>query len=360
MSSVLNKIVKLRTITPLIIQHTEVIPKYEYFIDEQTKKISIYKGNLLEFLVEKGLNYETIKEILFKDEGIENLDSVLQKLQFNPNLKNEVEKRIVKLNFNGEKKRLIEIKDFIHNEKFYYIPGSSIKGALRSYLTLYELIQDPNKKNELRLLCDSIAFHLKRARVHNDKKIQLRDLLFKSKKLNIRKENFNHLKENKNKINQEIKEIEEKIKNEFCFKKIQISDSNPVELDKFEVNLVYRGKRNKKIEGIPNFVLSLKEDVEVELKIKINEKLLDKLKIAVREVNKNVLEKLKHKEIFDKDTIDKLKKLNENNFLINLGGFSGSLTKTIISLLSNYYPTTFNYVFKDNKKIPLGWVLIEI
>jgi len=388
-------ILKLKTVSPLFIGkgQDETILKTNYYIDSEKNKAFILKKDLIEIFLEKGLNNKKIKQLIYKNKDGEKellgLKEIIENVKNNENIDaftkekilKELDKHIVEIEANTKKESgLKEIKNFISLGKGsfnYYIPGSSLKGALRNYIILKILLNiNPTLVEEVAQMLEKIIKFLRR----NNKQFQLANI--KVEKLSRYKQNKykaleNYLKLINNFLNGKSNNISDyRIKdylnkNKFLYGifnslNFVISDSNILDVGDFKVIKMNRvKKKSNKIEGVPNYILALSENKEAIFNLKIKkerkEKFLEFLANSIKEVNKKVFESYGRIKLLDKDFLRKLNelngKVNENYLLINLGGLSGSKTKSIISLLSYIYPNSYNLT-PDNKII--GWVGLKI
>ena len=388
-------ILKLKTVSPLFIGkgQDETILKTNYYIDSEKNKAFILKKDLIEIFLEKGLNNKKIKQLIYKNKDGEKellgLKEIIENVKNNENIDaftkekilKELDKHIVEIEANTKKESgLKEIKNFISLGKGsfnYYIPGSSLKGALRNYIILKILLNiNPTLVEEVAQMLEKIIKFLRR----NNKQFQLANI--KVEKLSRYKQNKykaleNYLKLINNFLNGKSNNISDyRIKdylnkNKFLYGifnslNFVISDSNILDIEDFKVIKINRvKKKSNKIEGVPNYILALSENKEAIFNLKIKkerkEKFLEFLANSIKEVNKKVFESYGRIKLLDKNFLRKLnelnEKVNENYLLINLGGLSGSKTKSIISLLNYIYPNSYNLT-PDNKII--GWVGLKI
>ncbi|HIQ50319.1 MAG TPA: type III-A CRISPR-associated RAMP protein Csm5, partial [Nanoarchaeota archaeon] len=181
---------KVRTITPLFIGkgNDESIIKYNWYIDENNKKVEIMKKDLLSILVEKGFDSDQIRSILYKEENeLRNLKEIEEE-------SNEKIRQIIKENkilldayIYGRKKdyKKMDINNFINFEDEdvfrYYVPGSSLKGVLRTY-AVFKILLD-KEKSLIENLANYLCSLLPRERRFK-KTIQIKDVIKKLKTYN--------------------------------------------------------------------------------------------------------------------------------------------------------------------------------
>jgi len=291
-----------------------------------------------------------------------------------------------------------------------YIPGSAIKGAIRTAFLWYALKK--NKKGDLiKESEDKIREGLDQMR----------------KELNRSQSNKKKIRETwKRRIGKEVeklvfygKEVDAKYD---IFKTIQISDSNPIDSENVIVSTVkimsatrgnygWKNFRNKRVvpnhkQATPSFVECIKKDVDIEgLNITINEFLLkneimrkigfnNKQKKGIynfvdicNEFAKSLIEyEKKFYQDYGLTELSNFYKDIESNitendaFFLHLGWGSGWHGMTIGTLLDNAllrdlrwefrlgknkpfihkFPKTRKIVFEDNKPAyPLGWVRVS-
>jgi len=395
--------VKLRTITPLFIGKSkeDVLVKYNWYLDENNKKAEILKQDLLKILIELGLNNKQIKSLLYnKKEGkkeirnLREIENSINNLDIPFDLKEKIKEIITKnkvilpAKIYGRSKeyKTVALENFINfeknNEIHYYLPGSSLKGALRTYI-VFKILLD-NYSHLVRDLANNLNYLLSQIRTPPKlNKVQIKDIIDDtSRRKLIRKylSNEQHLIHRINNLIRTIKNLENYLnkveshlsgKNKlerpeyewlygfFNSNNFIIRDSEILNLNDFIVLELKRKKRNEDKQGIPNLLLALSKDKEVTLDLEIKnnrERFFGFLKEATKEINNLVIKKYGEK-LSNNDLISKLEDLNKNELLINIGRFSGASVKSLLSLFMNNYPVTFNLT-PDNEI--LGWTILKI
>ncbi|MEO2154817.1 MAG: type III-A CRISPR-associated RAMP protein Csm5 [Nanoarchaeota archaeon] len=448
--------VVLKTITPLFIGkgQEENIITYNWWVDKNGREAWLLKIDLLHIFLKHRLKDKEVRRIIMKkikDQNnnqalkIFNLKDILENLE-KENLikvKEEIKKNTVKfktgknLDVYGRKEgyETRNLRNFINFEKnnqfFYYIPGSSLKGALRTYI-LFWLLDKLNNKfgNAFGYLANPTLESILRNKRKQKKQIQLKDIinslrkvtkngrdvywinlleftkelleiffdgkrkgkieigkfniiidfqsLIRDNTLNLYSQIEQVLKHNKKLQSYQRKFLEQLLEKDidalekflinyrdffglFKATNFVLSDSNFLDLKDFAIVETKRKKGGRVKSGIPILMLALNEEKEasfsLEIKNKNKEKLfLETLKKATKEINDMIFRKYRKVGVNNR-LIEKLESINnqKNNFLINLGAFSGASLKSFLALYMNNYPSTYNMT-KDNKV--LGWVTL--
>jgi CRISPR-associated protein Csm5 len=279
-----------RVLTPVHISSGQVLTKYEFII----------KGSKFQFYsFDEIINYIDSKEVakdLFKF-GLENF---IKHYQLNI-------KPTYEIPFHGTLKD--KVYEFIKLKNRVYIPGSSIKGAIRTAY-LYRMIKnDVNLRNKFL------------------NAIRTRDKYF-------------------------YRDMEKEIDN--VFRKILISDS-----DLFEPSECLKVVEIKH-KNLSLAVEVLRENFEFEIDIKFKDSALkNEIDNAISEFSKDLVNYLKSIGIYNN-----LADLEKNKKLIRLGKFKGYFSNTIMLVLfyfdkelyQNYRKITF---WRTNDNKPLGFCEIS-
>jgi len=412
---------RLETLTPLFIGGQESLIKYNYTIKPEESKAVILQKDLVSLLIEKGLNADLIKELVYDNHEILSLEEVIKRIEEN-NIENkneilkEIEKNMEIINvksFPREESKKIEIalfNNFYLNNKYnFYIPGSSIKGTLRTYVIFKMLLELNNKfGNAFDYLAKRVKDELPNLRKRR-KQAQLEDVInyikdnIKNKRviywlfllefsldliesflsgkktsnywINIEdiingRSARNYIVKNINKILRkynltindinfkDFEELEKYLRKNkelygaFHSKNFIIRDSRVLNLKDFSIIEIRRVK-GKSSQGIPIIMLALDKNKEIEIEIKMKKELKEFLGNSLKKVNEMVISKIF---FLNDDLSKKLKDYNKNSYLINIGRFSGASVKSFLALLIHNYPVTFNLT--PDKEM-LGWCLID-
>ncbi len=325
--------ITLETVTPVHIGNGEEWSFLDYFIENG-------KANIL--------NTDAIFESLNDVQIIDNLSKEIEEkiingqAQINPKefFGNyiDVSKYIIKRIESDEISGKVKIKKFINQQGRYYIPGSSIKGAIR---TAY-FFDFFDKK------IDTLVDVLKNK---NDKFKELNQIVFGE------------------------------ITSDF-FKYFHVTDSQFISDSNMKIIKTIRYNNEKNKEGVPICLEAIKEHSIVNFEIKIDDRskiTIEDIKNSVRNLTTTVCDYETNNNKnpdFIKNFYNEIKKNNE--IYLNLGFGGGYLVKTIylllwkhkkdISLIKNMLPIKKKqkvdafYDFPRTKVIynkkPIGWVKI--
>ncbi len=323
---------KITTLSPLHIGSGE---EYELNFNLLYKDGFIYiydEFKLVEFFILKNIEIPTKIEALkenilrFKDEIIAS----------------NLHKRKIFSSFTQISKPVLEQVSTQNNP---IITGSSIKGAIKTAY-IYRMVQNDEFKKE-----------------QDDFKI-------KNKLINEKKDL--------------IKRIDGKITNitKTIFRNLKISDSfTPLSTQIFKsINIKkeksHQSKRGEKVNQIANFTESIKVGESTEITINISDKYFDDLKTVCNEYYQLAFNKE-----FDNYFLNKLKfpkiNLKPNQFLLNIGRFSGAELKSIEEIRSlsrtgadvDWETSARTYALEkniqdntyfENSLLPFGWLLCEL
>ena len=274
-----------------------------------------------------------------------------------------------KLDDKSQENSQLSISEFIGYNNKKYIPGSSIKGALRTAFIYSE------KKYEIKS-----SYEIKNGkRVYNRKEIDKEAKIMESEVLLAEKEDRYGNKKGE-KLGLEPKKDP--------FKTVKIFDTEEIELEKFSVNVlqikegnlfceVLNGtyneiKKTKKVnfeKGINfNIILteySLKDNSMMDYKKNLGiKKLLDSLDDKMENILNFEIEKEREKDSYNlRSFYEFLKKIfnsfkNKNISLVRIGKYTGFNDKTINLLTTN--PSENSRTILDENNYPMGWVLIKV
>ena len=353
---------KLITLTPIHIGDGEELTFLEYIKKNQELHVYPY-----DYLINK--IYETYKGealltrlSLFKDfvksQKIQSLKEFFEKAKIDLEPK-------YKLVLKNSDLQNVNIKTFIKNLLGFYIPGSEIKGALRTVF-IYGVLKSDSKLREK-------FYKGLRAKIEEVKNI---------KDKRKRNEMLNKIIQN---LENQILRIGEKGDAQYdLFKSILISDSLPIEHERFFVDAVKVINSSKEIK---EFCELLKSDSQISIEVKIDKDIalkgLEKVGILNSELKNKNIENITW-EFLKKSAIDfyssliklektfvanKIKKLelkeklieglsriesiinqikNSSKILIPLriGKHQGYLSTTIMQLVKKEREDLFNEIFK--------------
>lgn len=323
---------KITTLSPLHIGSGE---EYELNFNLLYKDGFIYiydEFKLVEFFILKNIEIPTKIEALkenilrFKDEIIAS----------------NLHKRKIFSSFTQISKPVLEQVSTQNNP---IITGSSIKGAIKTAY-IYRMVQNDELKGAEK------------------------DFKIKNKLINEKKDL--------------IKRIDGKITNitKTIFRNLKISDSfTPLSTQIFKsINIKkeksHQSKRGEKVNQIANFTESIKVGESTEITINISDKYFDDLKTVCNEYYQLAFNKE-----FDNYFLNKLKfpkiNLKPNQFLLNIGRFSGAELKSIEEIRSlsrtgadvDWETSARTYALEkniqdntyfENSLLPFGWLLCEL
>ena len=279
-----------------------------------------------------------------------------------------------KLDDKSQENSQLSISEFIGYNNKKYIPGSSIKGALRTAFIYSDFLEN-EKKYEIKS-----SYEIKNGkRVYNRKEIDKEVKIMESEVLLAEKEDRYGNKKGE-KLGLEPKKDP--------FKTVKIFDTEEIELEKFSVNVlqikegnlfceVLNGtyneiKKTKKVnfeKGINfNIILteySLKDNSMMDYKKNLGiKKLLDSLDDKMENILNFEIEKEREKDSYNlRNFYEFLKKIfnsfkNKNISLVRIGKYTGFNDKTINLLTTN--PSENSRTILDENNYPMGWVLIKV
>ena len=279
-----------------------------------------------------------------------------------------------KLDDKSQENSQLSISEFIGYNNKKYIPGSSIKGALRTAFIYSDFLEN-EKKYEIKS-----SYEIKNGkRVYNRKEIDKEAKIMESEVLLAEKEDRYGNKKGE-KLGLEPKKDP--------FKTVKIFDTEEIELEKFSVNVlqikegnlfceVLNGtyneiKKTKKVnfeKGINfNIILteySLKDNSMMDYKKNLGIKqLLDSLDDKMENILNFEIEKEREKDSYNlRSFYEFLKKIfnsfkNKNISLVRIGKYTGFNDKTINLLTTN--PSENSRTILDENNYPMGWVLIKV
>lgn len=279
-----------------------------------------------------------------------------------------------KLDDKSQENSQLSISEFIGYNNKKYIPGSSIKGALRTAFIYSDFLEN-EKKYEIKS-----SYEIKNGkRVYNRKEIDKEAKIMESEVLLAEKEDRYGNKKGE-KLGLEPKKDP--------FKTVKIFDTEEIELEKFSVNVlqikegnlfceVLNGtyneiKKTKKVnfeKGINfNIILteySLKDNSMMDYKKNLGiKKLLDSLDDKMENILNFEIEKEREKDSYNlRNFYEFLKKMfnsfkNKNISLVRIGKYTGFNDKTINLLTTN--PSENSRTILDENNYPMGWVLIKV
>lgn len=353
---------KLITLTPIHIGDGEELTFLEYIRKNQeiyiypydyliNKIYEVYEGEAL-------LTRVSILKDFVKSQKIQNLKEFFEKAKIDLEPK-------YKLVLKNPDLQNVNIKTFIKNLLGFYIPGSEIKGALRTVF-VYGVLKNNSKLKE------NFYKDLK-SKIEEAKKVKKeRD---KIKILNNFIQNLE---------NQILRSGEKKDAQYDLFKSILISDSLPIEHERFFVDAVKVINSSKEIK---EFCELLKSDSQIPIEVKIDKDIalkgLEKVGILNSELkNKNienitweflkksaisfylsliklektfVVNKIKKLELKEKlikgldrieSIIDQIKNSSKILIPLRIGKHQGYLNTTIMQLVKEEREDLFNEVFK--------------
>ena len=282
-----------------------------------------------------------------------------------------------KLDDKSQENSQLSISEFIGYNNKKYIPGSSIKGALRTAFIYSDFLEN-EKKYEIKS-----SYEIKNGkRVYNRKEIDKEAKIMESKVLLAEKEDRYG-----NKIDKKGEKLGLEPKKD-PFKTVKIFDTEEIELEKFSVNVlqikegnlfceVLNGtyneiKKTKKVnfeKGINfNIILteySLKDNSMMDYKKNLGiKKLLDSLDDKMENILNFEIEKEREKDSYNlRSFYEFLKKIfnsfkNKNISLVRIGKYTGFNDKTINLLTTN--PSENSRTILDENNYPMGWVLIKV
>ena len=316
--------VQLEILSPVHIGDGSTISKKEYLYDKSSNRIKVFDiPKLFNILTKKGSGADNeITRYLLEGRNSDTLAQLLRKYSINSNecIRYELEASVS--NEYDLKKR--EINSFVKDAYgLPYVPGSTIKGLLKSAIVLYKIYNDNNLQRNI--------------------------------KAEIRKEadSFNRNKKSlANEVNREIEGVFDKIIDEKKGKKegniirgfsgLVVSDSRPI-TDK--APLILAQKVDYSLEGdqgsLPIYKESLKPGIKVDFSLTIDTQILnisvDYIKEALDFYQKEAYQHFYKKYGRGEDSSD----------IIWIGGGAGFTSKTIIyQLFGSAAPEICNKIFR--------------
>ena len=356
-----KKILKVRTLSPIHISNGEEYANLDYFIKDGMANII----NLDEVFRNMDENMiETFTKLIKNNMNNNRMEMTVEELYYSVGIDLSNEKFILKkVNCKIRPNARVKVKQFINQKNKFYIPGSSIKGAIRTaYIFDY---YDKNINELVDILED-------------------KGILPNKKGSEVVKRCIGNIQED-------------------FFKNLLITDSNFIDENNFEFIECRRyntyefrkNKNSRKIWGNPEYNESLKKNVEFSVELTIKEgfpKDIKGIKNMCNKLMKTVIDyELNHKYIPEnlkkyynniKNNINK----NNNTFYLSIGSGSGFLSKTIylllwkhkkdINLIKKFLPTKKNkrekkfqkvenyldfprtrVIYEGNKiYLPMGWI----
>ncbi|AEH07256.1 type III-A CRISPR-associated RAMP protein Csm5 [Methanothermococcus okinawensis] len=358
-----KKVLKITTISPLNIGNGDVYSNMDYYIENGKAKIinmeelfenikDIHKIDELTKLIKHNMNNNRME--LSVKEAYESIGLYLD------------EHILKEVNCNIKMDAKIQVKKFINQNGKYYVPGSSLKGAIR---TAY--IFDYYDKH-----IDKLVNILENKKIHDNKK-----------------------------GNEVVKTAIGGIKDDF-FKYLLITDSNIIPPENFEFINTIRyntmdAKKGKKSNTIPEPKEVLKKNSELRVELTIKDgfpKNFEDIKNMCNKFSKTVVEFELNNKYLPQETIKFYNNLlnniknNDNSFYLAIGSGSSYLSKTIylllwkhdkgnkkgyLNIMKNIFEKERNRKLKaslkgarhyiefprtrvldSNKNIPMGWVKI--
>ena len=282
-----------------------------------------------------------------------------------------------KLDDKSQENSQLSISEFIGYNNKKYIPGSSIKGALRTAFIYSDFLEN-EKKYEIKS-----SYEIKNGkRVYNRKEIDKEAKIMESEVLLAEKEDRYG-----NKIDKKGEKLGLEPKKD-PFKTVKIFDTEEIELEKFSVNVLQIKEGNlfcevlggtyneiKKIKKVNfekginfNIVLteySLKDNSMMDYKKNLGiKKLLDSLDDKMENILNFEIEKEREKDSYNlRNFYEFLKKIfnsfkNKNISLVRIGKYTGFNDKTINLLTTN--PSENSRTILDENNYPMGWALIKV
>lgn len=358
-----KKILKIKTLSPLNIGNGDIYTNLDYYIEGRKAKI-IDIERMMENLEDID-KINQMQKLIKSNMGNNKLEISVKELYEGIGLYPD-EYIVKEIDCKIKENASVQVAKFINQNGNYYVPGSSIKGAIRTaYIFDY---YDKNFDKLVKILGN------------------------------------NSIDDNK-KGNEIVKRAIGNIQNDF-FKYLLITDSNIIGPENFEfVNTIRYNtkdaKTGKKSNTIPEPKETLKKGSEFEMELTIKKdfpKDFEEIKNMCNKFSKTIAEfETKNKYLpeetlkFYNNLLDSIKNDN-NSFYLALGSGSGYLSKTIYLLLWKNdrgntigYLKTIKKIFERernpnlrkswksarhyldfprtrtidvNKKIPLGWVKI--
>lgn len=302
----------LTTLSPIFIGSGEELNKSMYVYNNREIMIIDERKLIKELLLRKGL-YESFLNECYS--GNLNLTNFLEK-HLNGYKDMDIYKyKIMSYSDVKTNSKFNNINTFIKSSNGKpYIPGSSIKGAIRTPIIANEIYN--NKEKYIKLFKDRNTI------------INLEDL--ENKVLTDIFSNFSF------KFNNE--EDKSEVPPDILFKFLHISDSNETSLDNLFIGKQYDfSTKGNKLNELPIFMEFIKPETEFNFTISIDRSVIDYFDI------KNIIQNLKNyalQYIYSIEEINilfsennkniKYQKLDSDKFNFIIGGHNGYLTKNIV------------------------------
>ncbi len=358
----MNYKLKLITQSPVFIGSGEKITTIDYFQEGNEIYVVDFDEFLKIYYEVAGGNYKKCSEELtrFIKKNLYNGKLKNKELFYRKEIRDEIRKRkayIRKIYSDNIEGRDIQINEFINSAGRPYIPGSSIKGAIRTAIIYYILKKNANIRNQLFKEIDRTLYHKGLGEI----------------------------------VEKVLYGLDSKDKSKDLLKGLQITDSEFI--NDVKVKYVKSWSLSTWKSKVPMNLECVDADVAISAEMNINENLLKHSKVEdefFKISKENILSAIKE---FCQDLIDhEIKKterykeiqnfysrLYDDHYII-LGGYASFLSKTVSILIEKEnkelwlkikrknerkYKRSFltcrNFITQRNEpKAPLGWVKIEI
>ncbi|WP_456416596.1 type III-A CRISPR-associated RAMP protein Csm5 [Methanocaldococcus sp.] len=336
--------VKCKTLTPIFIGCGDEYSPLDYYIEGKMAKIVDLEKAMMSLKNIDDINYlsELIKSYIYNNRLKVNVKELLKEVGIN------AEKYVIrKIECEIEEHRNIKVKKFINQNGFPYIPGSSIKGAIRTAY-IFDYYDDKKRIYELIDI-------LKRKDIEIWKKGEavVKNAISK----NIQDDFFKHLIVSDSEcLNGKFKFIMTKRWN-IKKRKLQV----PIPLEAFMNNNEF----NLRIIIKDEFIKEMFKKTERTYKDMDEKKKFDELKRMCNKLTETVIDfelERENNENLKKFYKDLKNKLNNKEIYLNVGFGGGFLTKTIYLLLWKYdkgnkYLNLMKKIFRNekNKNLRTSW-----
>ncbi|MEM1988969.1 MAG: type III-A CRISPR-associated RAMP protein Csm5 [Candidatus Woesearchaeota archaeon] len=365
---------KLKIKTPLLISSGEILCPFDYYIEERDDHKNYCFVLDLENFIEEIMNVgEEMDLELFMNLFLEEIRNSIKNNKFTKNMKEILEsigkRNLLRKNFNynyilEKSKRFSfstmnkkeDIKTTLElpiltKENRPYLPGSSIKGAIKTAL-FFKYISEKKENNSVQKL----SYLLK-------KYLQIKAKI-------VGKKNNNYSKELKE-ISEEIKKILNIFESDMKNINFIVRDV-PLENFSFEIYRIERmnrkkfGEKNLRLssaifinEGEGLLKISCDDEMISNFKkiyphfTSFKELLFESMKEFYNEVSKRINDQWERLITFD---------FSEGSIPIQLGKYGNLYTKSIAVYLldkSYIYPKTISYIEYNNQKVQPGWVELK-
>ncbi len=311
--------------TPIFVGSGEKLLKKDYYVDEKENKIYVVDVNKLirrnnrilslyeeyvkdinktfnEWIKDSSIRLYLNEEIIKKELTIYTID------RGNADIRGGSKQ----INTNRNNYNTTDIEKFIKNPyNEVYLPGSSIKGAMRLAMLSSSILNETDSKN--------LDYNIKQIegviKSLSDRSIKG----FNSK--NIEKQYFNKLERDDKKTNDAVNDI---------FSYISVSDSEPIDINSLvlceKIDIYIDKDKNRKEKKLKLIRETLKPKAEIKFKINIqNDKNVFKMD--------EILERIKTHSKYYLEYYNKNFKLQLNNYngiYLPIGGGVGYISKTIV------------------------------